>query len=311
MYIKNNENEKSLPKGYIQEFVVPANGLVSKGQVIGLKLDGTITDEDLDILVYVAKMRFVSSAMLTKFAESNKIENIKARLQVLIKNGCLNSFCLIDKKDSIRGTHKIPKDAMRFYCLHEGGFALIKHFTDEYINWNYTDNVQSSKGISKYISSASIYQNIKSSCVNELTYYRGSVPYYIRNHDAMLGSEYRFKNGENGFLYLIVEIYHSSDDEMVVRDKIKDVGTLVCSNIWRRYYTDTKNPPMIFFVADTDEMALKIANEVKSSTKINLDKCRFSTLDRITGDLSAMGSFLKYNAETNELCDTNVKLFIS
>jgi len=273
-----------------------------------LKIDNEVTDDDVEFIKFINKVRFCTFEQAERFANGIGLEHVKERLLFLFKNGIINKFAIVDKEDK---KSKVPGDAKMFYCMHDGAKIILEHFTDEHISWDFTDNVASSNAMNKYLLNTELFLDILFGSKVQLAYFSSSPEFSMKSQILKAGSQYCFAIPDNSPLYLLVECFSSCDDIMMIRNKIRGYESLLSTNIWKKFYPDALTPPMLFVFTENDGLALEVAQEIKMTTKMNMNNCRFSTRERISGDLTKMGSFLKFvdNNDGGCLEDTNVAIF--
>lgn len=314
MFLKNlNEG---VPAGYKQTFQNKFTSSISKNEVIKMKIEGKLTDRDLEITKFLFKFTFATVEQIYTYLKSinyltqkkvidgeevteTSINSIKSRLDKLVQNRILNKFML-----SVVEEDRINQDALCIYCLDLGGKFLLTNYTNEdTTDWYVTKNLKASELISKELFTTQFYLRLLETCGDKVVYFETKP---IRKCDK-INMELTFEFGikSNGEVkYFIGEVARDFDIPIHFRKKVEKLERLMETNAWRKYYFDTDTPPVLLLFGEDDLMANDLGRLTSSTT---IERFRLSTDERILGDLS--GAFMAYSPEVNKLRLVKSKIF--
>ena len=303
-YIRENAQYVTVPDGYEQTFVHPNFTTVSGNAIMKLKEDGTIDNDDIEIVAFVYGMRVVTKQQVVRFCQLKAIENGEERLESLCSIACLNKF-FFTTETKYRGT--MPADMMYFYCLQTGGTYLLKQFKCvEMLDWTQADNCMCSRLAGKYVLNAEIYLEMRLAPKALLLYDRN--PFYMFTHYYLFGGAiYGFRAQNGSMEYLQTDIIRTTEDIKDVKEKLRRYESLLVTKSWRRYYHDSEKAPTLVLFTDNDDAAYSLAKEVYDSTKIR--NLLVSTDERILRGIRSDGSFLIYDEEEDALLETRCQIF--
>lgn len=280
--------------------------VVNATNIISLYLDHTIDDDDLELLKFIWKAEFSVQEQINRYALAHDIQHVAERLDKMFSNFIIHKFFLY-AATSEKGP--APGDAEIIFCLGEGGKYLIENYIDEYIVWNLENLSLSGSLISKHLIDTELWLDIMFGASNlEVMEYRKRPKFYLDKDTLILNSNYLF-NIEGRNYYMVTDVIGSTQDVLKLRPRIRLIGMLFESNIWRKYYPDTAKAPMILFIVDTDEDAGRLAKEIASTTRLQAENYRFTTSERMKEGIGTDKSFILYDKDNDELYETGINIF--
>lgn len=297
-FIKNTEDYIKIPDGYEQKFAHEPFASTSLSAMVSYKESGIIENKDIKILDFIYTFSFVTYEQLERFCTQNNINELDGRLETLYTSVAINKMFLVDIE---RYQGPIPSNSKVFYCLADGGRQLLERFGDRnYINWEQGSNLCSSRTIGKNVLDAEIYLRMNE-VGKELTNYEKKPLYNFRGTPLSVEGVFRFKNG-SGSDYIITDIIRKNERIDEVRDKIRKYESLLCTNIWKKYYPDAIRQPLLLIITDNEEEALNYSREITQTTKMEV--FLISTDDRIRMGIDVEGSVMQYDKNDDCLYET-------
>lgn len=304
-YVKENTQFTRIPSKYHQQFLYSPKLITSQSIVMGLTVDGSIDEYDFELIEFLYKVNFATEQQISRIAGAKGIENLKERLKALYKNSIINKFWLCDVK---KANEKPPADALMVYCISDGGYVLLSNLVEEYTAWSFEKILKGSIGVSKQLIDTEIYLDTLFNAKIPISGYEKCPTFAISHQVFKTGSQFRF-DANNEFYYMLVDCVHSDDDIFKLRKRLQNYQSLLGTNIWKRFYPDTKETPLILFVVENDIMALETGREVAAGTLLPDNGYRITTGERLLKGIDAPEVFLRYDKEQDTLYTTTIPIF--
>lgn len=303
MYIKNAEGYITIPADLKQTFENKFNLNIGKNEIIKMKNNNVITDRDITIAKFLFQFKFATVDQIYRMLGENKTKvNIKNRLDKLVKYRVLNKFMLSNFEDD-----RVASDAFEIFCLDLGGRYLLSNYSNEdTTDWYSTINMKASEIISRNIFITEFYLRLMETCPDKLSYFNIEPDFRVGKKNVVPSFEMCLNiGGQNK--YYIGEVVREYDFPIYLREKAMKLESLVCTNAWKKYYYDSKNPPILFAFADSDLTALETAKLISETSEIK--SFRLSTDERIKLPLYETGAFLRYLPEQEVLQEIKAVTF--
>lgn len=280
--------------------------VINVNNITALYLDHKIDDNDLELLRFIWQAQFSVQEQINRYSLAHNIGYVQERLENLFKNHIIHKFFLYSS-DSEKG--QLPGDAEIYFCLAEGGRHLIASYIDEYIVWNLSNISLSGSMIARSLIDTELWLDVMFGAENlEVMEYQKAPRFYVNKDDIVLNSNYLFKvEGRN--YYMVTDVIGSTNEMLRLRPRIRLIGQIFESKIWRKYYPDTSMVPMLLFIVDTDEDAAALAKEVAMTTRIKPENFRLTTWDRMKEGIGTDKSFIYYDNESKEIYETGIDIF--
>lgn len=295
-YITNNFDGYSFGPDYKQIFQNKPVTTLMHEEIIRMRFNGLITDDDLKVIKFIFEFKFATPSIIADYLNTQEtIENITARLDKLVRNRILNKFML-----SLLPEDSIPADALCIYCVDLGGKTLLSQYSHcDVANWNTTKNNWSSENIGHALVTANFYVRLLKTCPNKLEYFKSCPEYRINKMVVIPSFEFALKvNGERK--YFIGEIVRDYDIPIGFRTKSEKLESILCTKAWMKYFHDANGvPPVLFIIGENDEIVLEAAKIISNVSGIGA--FRLTTDERTKKLLNEGGAFLKYDEENKML----------
>ena len=302
------EEEKDsleIPENFEQAFFRNPFLTTDLSRTVALKTKGLIDNTDIKILSYIYETKFCTKSQLKRFADYSGIEedDLNARLEVMFSNTIINKFGFVDE-ENYKG--KLPDDIKVFYCLHDGGKHLLDNFSGEdYINWEAGMVVCHSKIVTKTLISSELYTQFLLAS-SPLVFHTRRPLYTIKSDRFWGGDDYCLSKGETPYYY-ICDTFLASEKANTVRNKLRSYESVFSSQIWKRYYVDGGQAPVLIFVTDDDTSAGALAGQIKTYFRFP-NGYLITTKSRLLSGVNTPGAFLYYNKEQDCLNPTNLNI---
>jgi len=309
VYIKNTDaiGHREGKRHYHQCFLKPNFATMAKTPVMAMVHDGIVDPEDMKILEYIYTARFSTIEQITRFCNSEDIENATSRVELLMSSGLLNAFFMVGSGKAGQYVRK-PDDARLFYCLTQGSKYILDEYTDRlFIEWEAGDNIANIKNIESQVVLNEIYLDMKTSKAKMISN-EPKPSFNLKEEILRCSAYYGFKDSNDATEYIIFDTIRREDNIDNIRKKIRMWETLLCTQIWRRYFNDTKKIPMLVFLTDNDELAYTLSQNIATGSKLSI--FLITTFDRtFNKELGATGRFIKHKREEDKLYEISYKLF--
>ncbi|MBR5178525.1 MAG: hypothetical protein IKW90_06970 [Lachnospiraceae bacterium] len=302
-YFPKNENAFNVPEDYEQAFFKDPMLTTDLTASIMLKTKGIIDKTDIRILKYIYETKFCTGDQLMRFCKYKGIEEdeVEARLNIMFTNTLINKFGFVEE-ENYRGS--LPDDIQIYYCLHDGGKHLLDNFSGEdFIDWQAGYVVCHVKNVVKTLIGAEFYTQFYTA-ETPLVYHTKRPTYSIKS-DRFTGGDVYSMSKDGVPYYYAVDTFLSSDRTNMVRNKLRGYESVFNTQIWKRYYVDGGQPPILIFVTDNDKSAAALTKEISSQFRFG-NGFLISTKDRLLTGLTKSGSLLIYNSEKNSLEPANL-----
>lgn len=305
-YIKNTFQGFSFGYDYKQVFSNKWMTNLLTEEIIKMKHNNVITDEDLEIVKFIYQFRFATPAIVADYLNNgDTLEITQNKLDKLVKNRLLNKFMLSKLREE-----KPHPDALMIYCLDFGGKALLSHYgtpNNGIENWYTSSVMMSSEMIANDLVTAHFYVQVKKNVGGKLLYFKSNPNYRIAKNLVIPSFELCIvQNGVRK--YFVGEIAREYDFPVGFREKIIKIESILGTKAWMKYFCDTGEvAPSLLIVAETDAVAMEASQIITAST--GLTAFRLTTDDRSLRPLGEGGAFLKYDPEENKLIGVRSSLF--
>lgn len=306
MYLKEVDENKPIPSGLYQIFRNKFSNGIAKSEIIKMKNDNILTSRDVEISEFLFKFRFATLNQIYRCLNPDNctINSIKSRLDKLVAYRVINKFMLSTLKTDV-----IEQDSLVFYCLDLGGKFLLSNYSNlDVLDWQTFKVQKISEIISKDIVTTEFYLRLREHCPDKIEFFNPR-PLYRSEKDKInirLGFELRINHLGQKKIFL-GEIVRESDFPINFRDKSDKLDRLLSTNVWKRYYYELDEAPLLFLVAENDEIIKEAAVIISQQTEIS--SYRLTSDKRIEKPLDEAGVFLKYVPEEKKLKATKSTIF--
>lgn len=315
-YIKANHQGFSFDTKLGQVFTNKPTTLVEEKNIIKLRNDRQITDDDMMIVKFLFNYRFGTAEILYRYLRNSAksgADFIKD-LNRLTRLRIINSFALMDITGVGAGVKtEIPRDAMLIYCLDIGGRILMEHFHNaDTTAWYTTENMRGPEKIEKDLISNVFLIRLLMDCdfeSNSQNYYQTNPSFSLGKMKVIPSFEMRIMVGDTPKYYL-GEIVRRYEFPVEFRDHFSKLDSVLSTNAWKKHFYDQEKVPTIFFICEDDAHALEVARQVSSFESLDVDTgFRLTTDERLSRGLGAKGAFLSYDKNLNALQEKTMGAF--
>lgn len=273
---------------------------VNENALIKMKQKNNISDRDIEIAKFLFKTRFATLNQIHRYLGGNlNKSNLKKRLEKLVSYRVLNQFTFVTADGG-------QEEKIKIFCLDLGGRYLLAHFsTISTEDWNTTANLMAAELVGENLLVTEFYVRLLETCPEKLVNFE-IYPEY-RCGDITIKANFKCTLSINSKkIHFIGDVNreYSFPDEFGKR--ARKYESLLTTNAWKKYYRNETNAPVLLVFSTTDELAAEAAETIHSLTRLDLKKIRFSTDERIREELSAKGTFLKY--EQTSVTDNTMAL---
>lgn len=304
MYVKNTE-AKTLSYNYDYKQVFEHEPKKTHGMPEYVIVTDFWKSEDmvrrvgLEILLYLRTFGFATRDMLEAMLEAKGLDAglLGCVLDDYTKKYLINFFILA-KYDM----GEIPDDALRFYCLDNGGVHILTHFsTTDSMSWLSSDNLRSVELVTKYMATGYFYSALTKLKGKNLTDFDALYNASIGRRAIRFSGRFTLLNGFTRIPY-ILEIVRDFDIPGIWSKKCSEqIGPYSREKHWKK---DFEGEPTYVLVCQTRETALEAAEILQrqvgeASIRIVLD-------DFLHGDASAV---YDYDGEEKALIAPSDTLF--
>lgn len=278
-----------LKQKFVNEFNYKA---VNTSVLIKMKDRNTISDRDLEIAKFLFRMRFATSNQIHRYLDCNiNKSNLRKRLDKLVQYRVINKFTLtsIDRNQN---------ESLGLYCLDLGGRALLANYSTELIDdWKTSLNMKSPELVGENLLATEIYLRLRETCGDNL--FSFNLYPSFRCGDKTVVPHFKFtilKEGKRiNFIGDIVRDYHFPD---TFANKAEKIESILNTNAWKKYYREEDAAPILLVFANEDRNVREAAETIRSFTRLDLKRIRFSTDERIQAPLGDRDTFLKYEPKS-------------
>ena len=274
---------------------------VYKNEIISMKQEGAITEEDLLIAKAMFQFRFATLEQLHEAVGSSKNMNaFYSRLEKLLQYRIINKFMMTYGQED-----HFQADAYTVYCLDIGGQSLLTHFwnVDDLLDWYYILNIVTGELVSRFLMITDIALSFSRTNPDQMDYFKANPNLRLGNQTMVPAFEICFRKGDH-VTYFVGEVVRKQE-KAIFREKALKWNRLLKTNTWKKYYHgDSDKPPVLLVVCGDDLTALYIGKVLTETAE--LDVFRLTTEERIKVPLYEKGVFMKYVPEQNQLKKTSI-----
>lgn len=303
-YIKDSKNYTLIPVGYHQKFFHSPQVTTIKPVIVNFITSENINSEDVALVKFLYNVTFATKKQLEMYCSYAGIEYLQPRLDFMFSNNIINKFGFTDE-ENYKG--ELPSDALVVYCLSEGGKQLLEHADDDsdFINWNSSYAIRNSKFIGKCLINTEFYLSMLTVRKLKFNSFEARPVFTIKADTFYALSVYCLRDAKNPF-YFIVDSFRSSDNIMLLREKLRKYESFLGTNFWKKFFPDSSAAPLLFLFADTDDMCKTLSDELKV---LKIKHVRLSTDERLLRGISDPHAFLKYNPDYDRLDECQIPIF--
>ena len=259
MYVKNTEG-KNLDYNYDYKQVFAHEPKRTHGMpeyVIVTefwKSEEMVRRVGLEILLHLRTFGFATRDTLAAMLEAKGLD--AGLLDVILddysKRYLINYFIL-----ARYDMGEIPDDALRFYCLDNGGVYILNHFsTTDSMSWLSSDNLRSVELVTKYMATGYFYSALAKLKGKNLTDFDALYNASIGRRAIRFSGRFAVMNGFTRIPY-ILEIVRDFDLPAIWAKKCSEqIGPYSREKHWKK---DFENEPTYVLVCQTNETALEAA----------------------------------------------------
>lgn len=288
-----------------QVFHHPFSRNVYKNEIIKMKQEGSITEEDLTVAKLLYRFRFSTLEQLYEAVGSTKdIRSFYGRLQKLLSYRIINKFML-----SFNHEERLYQDAQQFYCLDIGGQYLLTHFSNEedIMDWFYIQSIATSEIIAKSLMTLEMYNSFMRTCPDKIAYFRPNPAIRLGTKTMLPAFEMALKH-QTQTVYFLGEVVRKQEVSTVFRDKSLKWNQLLNTNTWRKYYGHDNDMSPVLLAMGADDVTGLMASKILHETG-DIKQFRITTETRLKELLYEKGSFLKYIPEHRQLREIRIRNF--
>lgn len=304
-YIRENFQGFSFGHDYVQVFANKWMINLMNEEIIKLKHNNVITDEDLEIVKFIYRYKFATVAIVADYLDNgDTYEIVKGKLDRLCKNRLLNKFMLSRTREE-----KPFPDALMIYCLDFGGKVLLSHYdtpNNGIEGWWSSSVMMSSPMIGDALVTAHFYVQVKKNVGDKLLYFRSQPNYRIGKTLVIPSFELCIVHNEQR-KYFVGENAREYDFPVGFREKMIKLESILGTKAWMKYFSDVPQAPSLLVVAEDDNVALEASQIISSSTM--LTAFRLTTDARSLQPLGEAGAFLKYDTDEGHLVGVRSSVF--
>ncbi len=315
-YIKANHQGFAFDTKLAQNFTNKPTLLVEEKNIIKLRNERQISDDNMKIVKFLFNYRFGTAEMLYRYLNNETVSGADfiKELNRLTRLRIINSFALMDTTGMGAGVKaEIPKDAMLIYCLDIGGRILMEHFHNaDTTAWYTTENMRGVEKIEKDLVSNVFFLRLLMDCnfeANPMNYYQTNPQFSLGKMKVIPSFEMRIMLGDTPKYYL-GEIVRNYEFPVAFRDHFAKLDSVLSTNAWKKHFYDQEKVPTILFVCENDAHALEVAKQINSFGSLDVDTgFRLTTDERLSRGLGTKGAFLAYDANLNALQEKTMGAF--
>lgn len=281
------------------------NRNVYKNEIIKMKHEGSITEEDLKVAKLLFRFRFSTLQQLYEAVGTDKeIYSFSARLEKLLTYRIINKFMLSYVEED-----RLYHDSQQFYCLDIGGQYLLTHFSNEedILDWFYIQSIATSEIIARSLMTFDVYNAFMRTCADKISYFRPNPALRVGTKTLVPAFEMALTH-QTQTVYFLGEVVRKQEVGTVFRHNTKKWNQLLNTNTWRKYYGQENDiPPVLLTMTADDVSALQASRILHESGEIA--QFRVTSEDRIKKMLYEKGSFLKYLPEHRQMREIRIRNF--
>lgn len=278
---------------------------VYKNEIIKMKQEGSITEEDLKVAKLLFRFRFSTLEQLHEAIGTEKeVHSFYGRLEKLLQYRIINKFMLSNYEED-----RLYHDAQQFYCLDIGGQYLLTHFSNEedILDWFYIQSIATSEIIAQSLMTFDFYNAFMRTCPDKIAYFRPNPALRVGTKTLVPAFEMAL-NLNNRTIYFLGEVIRKQEVGTVFRHNTKKWNQLINTNTWRKYYgQDNDMPPVILAMTADDVSAFQVSRILHESGEIA--QFRVTTEERIDMPLYEAGAFLMYTPGQQQMVQRRIQYF--
>lgn len=278
---------------------------VYKNEIIKMKHEGSITEEDLAVAKLLFRFRFATIEQLHEAVGTSKdINSFYSRLQKLLTYRIINKFMLSFNHDD-----KLYSDAQQFYCLDIGGQHLLTHFSneEEVLDWFYIQSIVTSEIVAKSLMVFEFYNSFMRTCPGKIAYFKPNPVIRLGTKTMIPAFELTLKH-QSQIIYFVGEVLRKQEVSTVFRDKALKWNQLINTNTWKKYYGHDNSMPPVLLAITADDVSASMGSRIIHETG-EIANFRVTTEERVKKPLYEKGSFLRYLPEHRQLKEIKIRNF--
>lgn len=302
MYIKDKDFVSLIKNDMERVFIRPYFIQTNESAIVSLYESKSLDMDDIKLVDFLYTNHYATLEQMERVGAYYKIENVKERLSALFKSSIVNKLGFTTESDK-----KLPGNALLVYCLADGGKHLLKHYTTrEVVTWDTSSVCQLPSVISEYLVYNEMVLAFMFNKKLPLATYEVNPKFFLRGDVLIPTGHSQFRKGDQ-VLYVLSDVIHADMDVLELRKHLRILETLVTTQIWKRYYPDSANAPIVVFIVDNDDAALALSKEIHQSCRVR--DFRLTTPERMNGPLGRSGAFLKFDEMNNCMVEVKVDVF--
>lgn len=285
-YIKYNHNEFSFPENFVQVFQnkFVANAAMEK-EIVRKRMNNELTSLDVKICEFVNEHTFATYEMLADIAgiSDDGHEDFKKHIDKLVLFRILNRFILAES-DDIR---PLPDDALFIYNIDMGGKYFLDHYSKMNMStWNVGVVGYCPSKIARLLATADFHAKLLASCPKKLREFK-CTNYRIGKDIASISFEFKLDvyskaTSQMVSRYFLGDVVRRVDGEVDFRERVEAINSICSTNIWKKFWPKSDNPPIVLFIAEDEEMM----NELFQIMRMyRIPKFFITTDERLRGGL--------------------------
>lgn len=288
MYVRKNDkiNSNELTQLWINE--ISTNATMSAKKINELKQNRVITEFDIQLIKTLYTFKVAPMTYLMKLMNDFNEDNMKSRLDKLIKFRILNGFMLHNGEEVT-----LKPDAEIFYTIDTGGITLLTLYTNEEhaMNFQLSSLVMTSGKLKKKLMMMDFYLELTRNVGSRLQCFFVDQPMSC-NHNRYYPTAVFVVKGKSGEdTPFILESMRFDDYYTVgaerIQMKVDSCESIVATKAWKKYFSSAK-PPVVLFLVDNLDAAKKVAEIADDS---NIDGFRIVVASNFVNGLEK--SFMK------------------
>lgn len=271
---KNTTKIGEIPPDLNQIFWTYANRTVTKSVLIEKNVQNEIKPDDVKLLEFIHRVTFATKEQLITFCQNNNLYGgepfvIEKSFKRLIDDMVLNSFYLSEEKMTRYFVEEKP-EALRIYCSTTGGNIILDNFsTMETYGWDYTDVFKISGVLTKELLATKFYLEIERLKKENLYDFVTNKPFAIKvdGVGATFAANFAFSiydEQSEQMNYVLADVFREYDSIEDIRFRIRSRNSLLVTNSWRRYYSDSDAAPTYIICVQNKRLLQFVANEISN-----------------------------------------------
>lgn len=278
-YVLDTHKGFSFNDIFNQSFYHKWNYHSSHRQLLKLRSDNIITDDDMSVVKFLFRFTFATKPMIQRLLKLESEEETTELLDRLVEYKVLNKFILALGYDVT-----FPHDALNIYCLDLGGKTLLTHYSNEDTTmWDTTANMKDVTQITRDLVVGDFYIKLNEQIPEKIVYFKQNPEFRIGRTAIIPSFEMGIKLDDYTTFYYVGEVVRDYDFPMYFRDKLERLNSVFTTNAWKKYYHDISMPPSMLFLTDNDSVMAQVASMVNGTSDIK--DYKLTTDERSEGPL--------------------------